>query len=217
MAQAEAGHRVAGFTGFDVSKSSYSAWAGTLIAPTGDLDTSGLRLYLLGEGGAYRYGGDPDSIYGIYTGGEVLAGYGFEGDTYSINLLLGGNALNHTLSEIDLENPVEGTKFGVKGRADARINPTPTTLAYAEGEYSTAFDTYYALAKLGVQLGTMANVFIGPEAAVLGDSHSGQWRVGAHVTDFNVGPVQVTVSAGYADDRDVGASAYGHIEVSKTF
>ncbi len=216
-ANGQTGHRWVAFTGFDGSKDNYSAWAGVLIAPFGDLDTSGMRVRILGEGGAYSYPVTGGSIDGITTAGSVLAGYGFEGDNYSINLLAGATAINHMLSAIDATNHVQGTAVGATAHADARVNPTPSTLAYGEGEYSTAFRTYYANAKFGIQLANITGLFIGPEASVLGDRHSNQWRVGGHLTEFTVGPLQVALSAGYADDDTVGVSPYGHIEVSGTF
>lgn len=213
----ESGNSFVAFTGFDASKDSYSAWAGAIIAPFGDLDTSGMRVMITGEGGAYSYPVTGGSIDGIMTGGGLLAGYGFEGDNYSINLLAGGDAANHMLSAIDTENSVQGTAFGVKGHADARLNPTESTLVYGEGEYSTAFRTYYANAKFGIQVFGIEGLFVGPEGTVLGDQRSNQWRVGAHLTEFTVGPLQVALSGGYANDDTVGVSPYGHIEVSSTF
>ena len=217
QADGETVSRWVAFSGFDASKDSYSAWAGALIAPLGDLDTSGMRVLISGEGGAYSYPVTGGSIDGIMTGATLLAGYGFEADNYTINLLAGGNAANNSLSAIDTENSVQGTAFGVKAHADARVNPTPATLVYGEGEYSTAFKTYYANAKLGLQIAGIAGLFIGPEASVLGDARSNQWRVGGHLTEFTIGPLQVALSAGYADDDTVGVSPYGHIEVSGTF
>lgn len=213
----EVGKRWVAFTGFDASKDSYSAWAGALIAPFGDLDTSGIRVQIMGEGGAYSYPVTGGSIDGITTGGSVLAGYGFEGDNYSINLLAGANAVNHMLSAIDTTNPVNGTAVGAKVLANARVNPTPATLISGEGEYSTAFDTYATNAKFGIQVFGIAGLFIGPEAGLSGDEQSNQWRVGGHLTEFTLGPLQVALAAGYANDSDNGVSPYGHVEVSGTF
>lgn len=217
QANGETGKQWVAFTGADVSKDNYSAWIGALIAPFGDLDTSGVRVLISGEGGAYSYPVTGGSIDGIMTGGSLLAGYGFEGDNYSVNLLAGGNAANHNLSAIDATNPVQGTAAGVKAHIDASVNPTPSTLVYGEGEYSTAFRTYYVNGKFGIQVPGIEGLFFGPEAGVSGDQQSNQWRVGAHLTEFTVGPVQVGLSAGYADDSDAGASPYGHVELSSSF
>ena len=213
----EAAGRVLAFSGFDVSKNSYGGLVGTLIAPYRDLDTSGLRFYMLGEGGVYKYPAGDRSIRGAYEGGDVLAGYGFEGDFYSINLLAGLNAINHTLSQIDLENQVQGTAFGAKVHADAWVNPTPKTLTYGEAEYSTAFRTYYTKAKFGYDFTNGKEIFVGPEFVALGDERFNQWRVGAHLTQVKFGKFQVDVSAGYANDSIVGRGAYGTIELSTNF
>ncbi len=213
----EVGKRWVAFTGFDTSKDSYSAWAGALIAPFGTLDTSGMRVMFTGEGGAYSYPVTGGSVDGIMTGGSLLAGYGFEGDNYELNLLAGGNVADHALSAIDNENPVQGTAAGAKVHADATVNPTAQTLVYGEGEYSTAFSTYYANAKLGIQIFGVSGLFVGPEAGVSGDRQSNQWRVGAHLTEFTIGPLKLALAGGYADDSDVGVSPYGHVELSGTF
>lgn len=209
--------RVLAFSGVDVAKYSYSALAGALIAPSQNLDTSGLRVFLLGDGGTYKYPGDNGFIRGIHTGGEVLAGYGLEGDNYSINLLAGVNAINHMLSAVDTENRVQGTAFGAKVHGDAWVNPTARTLLYGEAEYSTAFGTYFAKAKLGYDVTKDSQVFVGPEVVALGDQRFNQWRAGLHVTQMKFGKLQVDVSGGYARDNVGGGGAYTTIEFSRNF
>jgi len=209
--------RVLAFSGFDVSRKSYGGNIGALIAPFRDLDTSGLRFFMLGDGGVYKYPAAGTSIRGNYESGDALAGYGFEGDFYSINLLAGLNAVNHTLSAVDPENKVQGTAFGAKVRTDAWVNPTPKTLTYGEAEYSTAFHTYYTKGKFGYDVTDGKEVFVGPEVAALGDERFNQWRVGAHVTQVKVGRFQFDVSAGYAHDSIVGNGAYGTVELNTHF
>jgi len=209
--------RVLAFAVVDVSKQSVSSAVGTLIAPYKDLDTSGLRILLLGEGGTYKYPTDTGAIRGVYSGGDFLAGYAWEGDNYSINLLTGINALNHTLSAIDTENRVQGTAIGAKVRGDAWINPTPKTLTYGEAEYSTAFKTFYTRAKLGYDPTAAMGIFVGPEVVALGDERFHQWRAGAHLTQLKMGRVQIDISAGYAKDSIVGSGAYGTMELNTNF
>jgi hypothetical protein len=215
--EAEDVSRVLAFSTFDVAKHSYGGLAGALIAPFQDLDKSGLRVFMLGEAGTYRYPAEGSFIRGVYEAGDVLAGYGFEGGFYSINLLAGLNAINHTLSAVDLTNSVQGTEFGLKVRSDAWINPTPMTLTYGEAEYSTAFRTFYTKAKYGYDFTGGKEIFFGPEVGFLGDQRFTQWRVGAHVTQIKFGKVQLDFSAGYAKDSIVGAGAYGTVELSTNF
>jgi len=209
--------RVTTFVGFDFGKSSYGGMIGAMIAPNRDMDSSGLRIFMLGEAGHYKYPDDAGPIRGTYTGGDLLVGYAFEGDNYSINLLAGGNVTNHMLNDIDTANSVQGTAFGGKVRADAWINPTPATLVYGEADYSTAFRTYYAKAKVGYDITRARRVFIGPEVAALGNERFDQWRVGGHITQMTVGRVQMDISAGYAHDSVVGNAAYGGVEFSTSF
>ncbi len=208
---------VAAFTGIDVGKWSFHGWAGGLIAPWKDLDTSGLRVYIYGESGIYKYLDEGTQFRGTYSSGDILAGYGFEGDNYSVNLLLGLNASNHMVSPFDPENSVQGTAGGVKVHADAHANPTPQTMTYGEAEYSTAFRTYYTAGKVGFDVTSGKEIFVGPEVGAFGDAHSNQWRVGGHVSNLKFGKVQVDVSAGYANDSVVGTGAYGHIELNWNF
>src|SRR5690348_3186769 len=75
----EAGGRVLLFGGADVGKNSVDGWAGTFIALSRDLDTSGGRVMISGGAGRYKYPTDSGDITGVYSTGEILAGYGFEG------------------------------------------------------------------------------------------------------------------------------------------
>jgi len=213
----EVSSHVLAFAGFDAAKFSYGGYAGALIAPYQDLDTSGLRVMVQGEGGVYRYSAGGDRFRGYYTSGSALAGYGFEGDNYSINVLAGINAINHTVSPIDPDNRAQGTSFGAKLRADAWVNPTPKTLVYSEGEVSSAFRTFYTKAKLGYDVTESRQIFLGPEVGVLGNERFTQWRVGAHVTQLKIGRLQLDISAGYANDNTVGSGAYATVEVSQNF
>jgi outer membrane immunogenic protein len=205
------------FTGIDVSKFSVSGWVGALIAPTKDLDTSGLRVWLVGESGGYLYHDGGAAFHGIYESGEVLAGYGFEGDNYSINLLAGPNAINHMVSPYDPTNHVQGTDGGIKVRADAYLTPTTGFMSYSEGEYSTAFQTYWAREKIGFDITHGQEIYVGPEVAVLGDERFNQWRAGAHISNMKIGKTEIDLSAGFADDSIVGKSAYAHVELSRNF
>jgi cellulose biosynthesis protein BcsS len=102
-------------------------------------------------------------------------------------------------------------------RADAWINPTPQTLVYAEGEYSTAFESYNATLRLGYDITAGRQIFLGPMAAVLGNERFDQWRVGAHVSQLKFGRVQVDLMGGFAHDSIVGDGAFGVVELSANF
>lgn len=200
----------------DVGKDLAQGLVGGLFALSKYIDTSGPRLWATGGGGWYQFGAMNGTVRGVYTAGDVLFGYGFVGDSSEINLLAGLSAENDTLSQYDPTDPVVGTAFGPKVRGEAWINPTPQTLVYAEGEYTTVFRTYWTSAKYGVDV-FGKQVFVGPEVTAFGDERSNQWRLGGHVTQLKLGKIEFDVSAGYAHDSLVGSGAYGHVEISTQF
>lgn len=204
------------FSVFDVGKDSVDGQIGGLFALTKDIDTSGPRMYITGGAGAYRYPAGGESIRGVYSSGDLLGGYAFEGNNYEINLLAGGAAENDMLSAFDSSNPVNGTAVGPKVRSDIWINPTPKSVVYAEAEYTTAFQTYYTSAKYGYDVFNKG-FFVGPEVTAFGNERFDQWRVGGHLTQLKFGKVDVDVSAGFAHDSSVGDGAYGHVEMSREF
>ena len=208
---------VLAFATLDVGKWSVDGVTGALIAPSTDLDTSGVRYWIAAGAGGYKYPGQGTLFNGVYTTGEALAGYGFEGDNYSINVLAGLNAINDMVNPHDPDNKVVGTEGGVKVRADAYLTPTPETMTYGEAEYSTAFSTYYASQRVGYDVTNGNKIYVGPIASILGDERFNQWRVGGHISNVQVGKLELDFSAGYANDSVVGAGAFGTVEASMPF
>lgn len=217
--QKSGAERVEPYFGIDVAPGWFFGHSGATFAPYGNLDTSGFRVWVFGEAGTYRYFPDPASsqkIRGTEEAGELMFGYGFVGENYEFSLFAGANVENDNLSEPDPENPVQGTKFGAKVRADLWMNPTPRTLVAGEAEYSTAFKTYHTKGKLGYDLfGT--GMFIGPEVVAMGDERYDQWRVGAHLTALRFGKVNMDLSAGYVHTSDFTAGAYTTVELNFRF
>lgn len=212
----DTGKVIRAFSVFDVGKDSVDGLVGGLFAFSKDLDTSGPRLWIAGGAGAYRYPAGGSWIKGVYSTGDLLGGYGFEGDKYEINVLVGGSAENDMLSAVDPSNPVNGTAFGVKARSDVWYNPTPRQLIYGEAEYSTAFKTYFTSAKYGYDVFNKG-FFLGPQLTAFGDDRYDQWRAGGHITQLKFGLLEVDLSAGYSHDSVVGNGAYGHVEMSREF
>ena len=216
---------VLAFSGLDVaSYGGIYGYAGGQLAPyAGGLDNSGLRFWLLGDVGQYKYPGISQNIRDNFAGGDALIGYGLERDNLSANLYVGLNYQDHRLSTPDPENSVQGSRAGFKVRADVWDNPTPNTLLYGEGSYSTAFETYYASAKAGYSLlgasqdPNARQLFFGPQVTILGDEQTREWRVGGHLTSANWGIMDFVVSAGYLHNSDNGAGAYGLVELSTSF
>jgi len=212
------------FAGTDMnSTGSFFGYTGFQFAPgKGGLDESGLRFWLLGGGGFYRYEGDNGRIRGNFWDTDALVGYSIERDELSVAFYAGLNVQEHRLSVFDPENSVQGTKVGAKFRTDAWYNPTPTTLLFGEGSYSTAFGTYSTSGKYGYSITggkTLEDkqLYIGPQITLLGNERYQEWRIGAHLTSFNFGKVDFEIGAGYQHNTDNGSGAYALVEFSTKF
>jgi len=212
------------FAGFDVtSNGSFNGFSGFQYAPQkGGFDETGLRFWLLGGYGGYHYQAGDQRITGSYWESDALIGYSFERDNGSLAFYVGLNSQEHRLSQFDPENSVQGTQLGAKFRTDAWYNPTPNTLLYGEGEYSTAFGTYFASGKYGYSFtgGRTTEdkqIYVGPQVTLLGNDRYQEWRIGAHVTTLNFGKVDFEVGAGYQHNTDAGGGAYGLVGLNTKF
>jgi hypothetical protein len=200
-----------------------NGYAGVVLSPFGKIDTSGFRVWLSGEAGAYSYGslseatGLPTTIRGRFEEVSLLAGYGFVRNNLELNVYTGLNVLSHQLSEPDIGNPVQGTRAGLQIQEETTYHPTPATLIYSLASYSTAFQNYYATFKVGYDISKGHEVFVGPQITFLGDERFDQWRAGLHVTQLTFGKVGIELSGGYVHSSDTGSGAYGMIEINFPF
>jgi hypothetical protein len=215
--QEEGVQRVESFIGVDATPAWLHVYGGATFAPYGNLNTSGLRLWIYGESGTYRYFSDPTStVRAAEQLGDVLVGYGFSGETYSLNLFIGANVDDQKLFSPDPENPVQGTKFGAKIRAEFWTHPTSWSLICAEADYSTAFQRYHVLGQFGFET-FRKGIFLGPEISIMGNEQYNQWRVGAHLTAVHQQYGEVNLSVGYANTSDFRSGAYGMLELNVRF
>jgi Cellulose biosynthesis protein BcsS len=197
------------------SHRSLVGYMGVLYAPYG-MDKSGLRVSAFGLGGDYRYHGDPGETFkGRFVTADALIGWSHVFNNGAFTLQVGANYQNHRIKPTDPNNSVVGSETGFKVQGDIWVNPTQRTLVYALASYSTAFNTYYSIGRLGYDfVGT--GVFFGPEVGGLGNDRTDQFRVGAHLTGIRLGPGKVTVSSGWMRERDEGTGWYaaGSIDFS---
>jgi Cellulose biosynthesis protein BcsS len=210
------------FTGFDfTSQRSYTGYLGGNFAPWGDLETSGFRFSLFGAAGSYRYdttvGTTSTAIKGLFETSDFLIGYGSNRDNFSANFMVGLNVQNQVLSQPDPNNPVQGTRAGLKVQGDFYANPTPQLMLFGLGQYSTAFQSYYSEFKFGYALFGLREVFFGPHLLVEGNQQYEQWRVGGHVTGFKIGSVEAGLAGGYLVDTRNGPGLYGMVNLDIKF
>jgi len=188
------------------------------FAPYAFLDESGMRLRLAATIGAFLY---TSSVTGV---GEVrgdqgiitaLAGYEWVAPAMTASVYGGLDVWRNVFDKYDPSNETAGTTVGFKLAADVYVNPTRFTMASGSVTFTTAHQSYYGRFKLGMAVSE--KTFIGPELVAIGDSFSQQYRLGAHVSGFKVGPLQFGVSGGYSNDRVRGSGGYGTFDARVTF
>ena len=200
------------------SQSSVHGVAIGTFSPYGSLDQSGLRLRVAATLGTFTYtatAAGVGQVRGDQAIGTFLAGHEWVLPNMTTALWGGLDIWRNALDKYDPNNKTAGTAFGFKVGADVYVNPTSYTMASANLTFSSAHQSYYARFKAG--LAVSQHVFIGPELVALGDSFSQQWRVGAHLSGFKVGPLQFGIAGGYMNDRVRGAGGYGTFDTRLVF
>jgi hypothetical protein len=196
------------YFGFDwTSHRSLAGYAGVLYAPQG-MHISGIRLSAFGLAGDYEYHDGSGGLFkGRFVSVDGLVGWSNVFNNGAFTFQVGANYQDHRVRPFDPSNSVQGAKTGFKVQADLWVNPTPRTLVYALGSYSTAFDTYYTVGRLGYDFWGKG-VFFGPEVGGLGNDRTDQLRAGAHLTGLMIGPGKLTLSTGWMRERNEGDGWY---------
>jgi hypothetical protein len=198
------------------SNNSIFVGAGGAAAIDGTLRERGVRVKIEALAGTYEYRTDSGTkVQGEQMEGAALVGYEWIWREAKLAGYVGLAVRNTSLSIADPANPVVGTSYGVKSAIDFYARPTERTMVSAYGSFTTNDKAYFTRLKAGYRIGE--GVHLGPEAAFLGNDFYNQWRIGAHLTGVQLGPMQVSLSAGYQFDREQKAGAYGSVDVRAQF
>ena len=199
------------------STGSQFASVAATIAPVGNLNTSGPRIRLEGLAGTYKFdaANGAGRITGEQYGGALLAGYQWTSPRSTLSAFGGVDLRDSNFSGVATGLPQAGLREGFKGVVEYYANPSDHSMLFAYAAYSTIYNAYYARAKLGVL--QVAQAYIGPEVAFLGDDFYRQWRIGAHLTGYQLGAFQFGLSAGYLSDKDGKGGAYGSLDVRAVY
>jgi hypothetical protein len=209
------------FSGFDAVKDASYAFQGIILSANRDISRDGVVFRLYGSHTDYEY--DTEGVPGGRVDGDAWQGDAMVGYKISRGLwwaagYIGVDYQDHDLTPDDLENPVSGSEVGFKVAADVATLRQGTPLYFAlNGQYSTAFDSYWARARVGINHNRFT---FGPEGLAMGNDAFDAQRVGAFLT-FDVElsrsmPVEITLSGGYqfvseSDDNGGGISDGGAI------
>ena len=158
-----------------------------LFAPGGDLDKSGLRLQVGGQGGTFIQG--PTEAQANF-----LLGYSFASGDNSLTLMSGVGVQSthftgHRVRNVNLE---------WASSAELDTKPTQSTTLTAQASYSTALNEYYS--QLDAGYAVAKDLYLGPFVAFVGDDRFQQGRVGAKFFGIKFGSAELGLNAGYLED-----------------
>jgi hypothetical protein len=163
------------FGAVDISKDAWQTHSGIIVAFNRDLAKEGFLFRTYGSYGRYEY---DVGFEGREWQGDVMLGYQWVRDRVDISLSAGVDFINHKVRPFDPLNPVTGHETGFKVAGDIETRTFALNLPYyflLDGDYSTAFDSYYALGRLGLHRN---NFVFGVEGWAFGDESGDAQRLG---------------------------------------
>ncbi|HEU0058324.1 MAG TPA: cellulose biosynthesis protein BcsS [Hyphomicrobiaceae bacterium] len=192
--QTEPVERGSYYSGYDIVKDSRYWYDGITVALNGDMGRDGFFVRAYGARGDFdRNPGD-----GRQWQADFGLGYMFTRRQIGYEIYVGADYENVRLSPDDPTAQVRGTEWGFKVGASIETDNDLPYYFSLDGNYSTAFNTYWTRARAGLHRGRFT---FGPEFIALGDQDFDAQRVGGFVR-FDVKlpsfrPVEVTLSAGH--------------------
>ncbi len=219
-------HEVA--AGFDAAPQSLYWYSEAISALNRDMGKDGVLLRVYGSVAVYEYAATAGggTIDGTLWQLDLMPGYQWVRGAVTFGGFVGVDYQQSQLSPPDPTNAVRGTATGLKleGHYYFDDDEQPFTASLV-GEYSTAFDTYYAELRIGARVGD--KLVIGPAASVDGDTGYDAQRLGGHATyAFELTkdvPLEFTLVAGHqfvssgGAGFGGGAGTFGTLEIDTDF
>jgi hypothetical protein len=202
------------FSGFDMVEDASYSFQGLVVALNRDIGKDGFLLRLYGSHTDYEYdtvGVPGGRVDGDAWQGDAMIGYKISRGNIWAAAYIGVDYQDHDLTPDDTANPVRGSEVGFKVAADVASLREGSPLYFSlGGQYSTAFDSYWARGRVGLNRGHMT---FGPEFIAMGNDAFDAQRAGGFVMfDVNLVPnmpIEVTLSGGYQFLDDSSGTTFG--------
>jgi len=191
------------FTGFEVSDNYASGYVGGGYAfGKAGLYEKGWRLRAVGAYGRYDYEGTlrvdgvhvPTTFDGQDAFLAALIGYQFRPGRLILKLFAGIEAEDQHIVPHDPNNSVQGSALGLRLQTESWLDLSERMFLSADATYGTAFEEYWALARLGYRL--RERFSLGLEGGALGNEEYDAGRGGGFVR-ANFRDMEVTLSGGF--------------------
>ncbi len=188
-------------SGVDVRKDSFFGYGGFTASILSERDRAGWRVKWNTGSGEYNYhsvsGGRPITYSGKVSMHDLMLGYYFRENNFIAKVYLGANYTEHRISPFDLGNEVQGGQVGAKVQAELWYEPGSNIWSSLDLSYSSAFDDYLALGRVGYDF--TPSFSLGLEGAVAGNMNYGSSRLGG-VLRLKTDMGEITMNAGLGGD-----------------
>lgn len=163
-----------GWAGFGFANNFYGGWLGANFALNKSRNVWADGFLVRGEAILGHYDYSTNNVPGgtanvTLADGGLLLGYRKVVGSTMLTGYVGGNFENH-------DNPdplasVRGTEVGVKVLGEIYSKLTPVQDFYGQASFSTAFDTWYILARPGFLVSSLSGseIWVGPEGHLFGN------------------------------------------------
>jgi hypothetical protein len=191
------------FIGFEASDNYASGYVGGGYAfGKAGLYEEGWRLRAVGAYGGYHYSGTlplngvsvPITFNGQDTYLAALVGYQFRPGRFIVKLFAGIEAEDQHIVPRDPNNSVQGSALGVRLQAESWLDLSDRVYLSADATYGSAFQEYWALARLGYRL--WPRLSLGLEGGALGNEEYDAGRGGGFVR-ATLRAMEATLSGGF--------------------
>jgi hypothetical protein len=208
--------------GANVTAHSWSIYSGLTSTIGGNLGENGWRIRVGGGYGQYSYSSTRWTgravivvpFDGTVTFADALIGYQQQWDALTLKVFAGAAAQHNSVTPVDIESSVRGSRVGAKGAIEAWLNVGTSAFAQLDVNYTTLYDTYASRLRFGYKITPQLSV--GPEAGLNGNIDYDSSHVGGFVR-YEGALGEISVSAGGAGDRSEVTGGYATINALMRF
>lgn len=144
------------WTGADATGHVWLVYSGATVAPYANIYEDGLRLRVAGGTGGYTYTGERRGELIAFTAktafAEALVGYLKRFGPLTAKAFVGIAAIEHDISPLDPENPVQGRAFGPKLVTELWLNMGPSAWSSLDLSWTSAHQTAAARSRTGYRI-----------------------------------------------------------------
>jgi hypothetical protein len=154
--------------GADVTSHVWLVYSGATVAPQANIYEEGLRLRVAGGSGGYTYTGERRGELIAFTAktafAEALVGYLKRFGPLTAKAFVGIAAIEHDITPLDPENPVQGQALGPKLVTELWLNMGSSAWSSLDLSWTSAHQTAAARSRTGYRI--FGDVSLGIEGAL---------------------------------------------------